>query len=69
MKIHSDQRVMSLTVKPDFGMNSSNEDLVNSNCTSCEVTQDKSAYWTPSLHFIYANGTSVVVPQIGGMLA
>lgn len=53
----------------NFGFNTTNEDLVSSDCTSCEVTQDKSAYWTPSLHFIYANGSSVVVPQVGGMLA
>lgn len=44
-------------------------DLKNSDCTSCGVTQDKSAYWTPSLHFMYPNGTTVVVPQVGGMLA
>lgn len=44
-------------------------DLQGSSCTSCEVTQDKSAYWTPSLHFQYSNGTTVIVPQVGGMLA
>lgn len=38
-------------------------------CTSCEVTQDHSAYWTPSVHFQYSNGTNVMVPQVGGMLA
>ncbi|CAK3838673.1 Hypothetical predicted protein [Lecanosticta acicola] len=38
-------------------------------CTSCEVTQDHSAYWTPSLYFQYSNGTTVMVPQVGGMLA
>ncbi|TKA69267.1 hypothetical protein B0A55_08110 [Friedmanniomyces simplex] len=38
-------------------------------CTSCEVTQDHSAYWTPTLHFLYPNGTSVMVQQVGGMLA
>ncbi|KAK4953835.1 hypothetical protein LTR10_008439 [Elasticomyces elasticus] len=38
-------------------------------CTSCEVTQDHSAYWTPTMHFMYSNGTSVMVQQIGGMLA
>lgn len=54
---------------PDLNQTSTPEDLLSSSCTSCEVTQDKSAYWTPSLHFLYDNGTSVVVPQIGGMLA
>ncbi|KAL1304225.1 hypothetical protein AAFC00_000645 [Neodothiora populina] len=53
----------------NFGMSSTSSDLMASNCTSCEVTQDKSAYWTPSLHFIYPNGSSVIVPQVGGMLA
>jgi hypothetical protein len=38
-------------------------------CTSCAVTQDKSAYWTPALYFVYSNGSSVIVPQVGGLLA
>ncbi|KAK5166500.1 uncharacterized protein LTR77_008043 [Saxophila tyrrhenica] len=37
-------------------------------CTACEVTQDHSAYWTPTLNFAYDNGTTVMVPQVGGML-
>ncbi|GAB7351152.1 hypothetical protein MBLNU459_g1605t1 [Dothideomycetes sp. NU459] len=53
----------------NFGMSSTPYDLVDSDCTSCEVTQDKSAYWTPSLHFMYPNGSSVMVEQVGGMLA
>ncbi|KAF4556592.1 Hypothetical protein D9617_1g084700 [Elsinoe fawcettii] len=53
----------------NFGMDVKATELKNSECTSCAVTQDKSAYWTPSLHFMYPNGTTVVVPQIGGMLA
>lgn len=53
----------------DFGMGTTPEDLLSSNCTSCSVTQDHSAYWTPSLHFMYPNGTTVIVPQVGGMLA
>lgn len=40
------------------------------NCTSCEVSQDKSAYWTPSLYFIdAATGEYKLVEQVGGMLA
>ncbi|KAK3696339.1 hypothetical protein LTR37_018004 [Vermiconidia calcicola] len=38
-------------------------------CTACSVTQDHSAYWTPPLYFQYSNGTTVMVPQVGGMLA
>ncbi|KAF2703049.1 hypothetical protein K504DRAFT_508453 [Pleomassaria siparia CBS 279.74] len=53
----------------NFGMSTTYEDLMDSKCTSCRVTQDNSAYWSPSMHFIYANGTTVIVPQIGGMLA
>ncbi|KAK8245849.1 hypothetical protein IWZ00DRAFT_331531 [Phyllosticta capitalensis] len=45
------------------------DELRASNCTSCQVTQDKSAYWVPSLHFQYTNGTTVLVNQDGGMLA
>ncbi|KAH7000836.1 hypothetical protein B0J12DRAFT_756345 [Macrophomina phaseolina] len=29
---------------------------------------DKSAYWTPSLMFVHADGTTEVLPQKGGML-
>ena len=53
----------------DFGLNATYEDLTSSNCTSCAVYEDKSAYWTPPLMFVYANGTSVQVPNVGGMLA
>lgn len=53
----------------NFGFDTTYEDLIDSNCTSCGVYQDKSVYWTPSLHFSYSNGTTVVVPQVGGMLA
>ncbi|KAK4551233.1 hypothetical protein LTR86_011280 [Recurvomyces mirabilis] len=38
-------------------------------CTSCEVVQDHSAYWTPTPYFVYPNGTAVMVKQVGGMLA
>lgn len=56
-------------IHPDFGMETSYESLVAANCTSCGVTQDKSAYWTPALYFIYPNNTAEVVEQVGGMLA
>jgi hypothetical protein len=38
-------------------------------CTSCEVTQDQSAYWTPPLYFEHKDGTVEMVPNVGGMLA
>lgn len=53
----------------NFGASTTYEDLRNSECTSAQFEDDKSAYWTPSLHFVYENGTTVIVPQVGGMLA
>ncbi|KAK1825341.1 hypothetical protein LTR12_000142 [Friedmanniomyces endolithicus] len=53
-----------------FGFNADYGTLnATGSCTSCEVTQDHSAYWTPSMHFLYSNGNSVMVQQVGGMLA
>lgn len=43
--------------------------LRESECTSCQFGDDKSAYWTPSLHFVHEDGSVEIVPQIGGMLA
>ncbi len=56
-------------VSPDFDFNTTSADLLASNCTSCAVKQDKSAYWTPPIYFQHTNGTTEIVPQIGGMLA
>ena len=51
-------------------MSASNADLCkNDACTSCQSTKDKSAYWTPALYFLHSNGSSAIVPQVGGMLA
>lgn len=52
-----------------FGISAGYEDLMAGDCTSCEVTQDKSVYWHPALYFQHASGEFEVVPQIGGMLA
>ncbi|KAI0392621.1 hypothetical protein F5Y17DRAFT_435644 [Xylariaceae sp. FL0594] len=53
-----------------FGPAATYEDLVNGDCTSCAVKQDKSAYWTPSMYFLDATtGEFSTVPQVGGMLA
>ncbi|KAH9828343.1 hypothetical protein Tdes44962_MAKER09383 [Teratosphaeria destructans] len=52
-----------------FSFDADYQSLNSSNCTSCEVTQDHSAYWTPALYFQYSNGTSIMVDQVGGMLA
>ncbi|QIX02176.1 hypothetical protein AMS68_007693 [Peltaster fructicola] len=54
----------------NFGLTTTSADLTApGSCTSCGVTQDHSAYWTPPLYFMYDNGTTVMVPQVGGMLA
>lgn len=54
----------------DFGMETTFEMLnATDSCTSCGVIEDHSAYWTPGLYFQYDNGTTVMVDQIGGMLA
>ena len=53
-----------------FGFDANYDTLTaNGTCTACSVTQDHSAYWTPTLNFVYSNGTSVMVEQVGGMLA
>jgi hypothetical protein len=52
----------------DLNFSSSYESLVQSNCTTCAVLEDMSAYWTPPLMFFHVNGTIEIVPQIGGML-
>ncbi|KAJ0160555.1 hypothetical protein CTA2_7755 [Colletotrichum tanaceti] len=45
-------------------------DLVASDCTSCRVKQDKSAYWHPALYFQdSATGQFELVNQVGGLLA
>ena len=39
-------------------------DLIKSNCTSCGVQQDKSAYWSPALYFLNSDdNTFEVVPE------
>ncbi|KAJ5381906.1 uncharacterized protein N7496_004334 [Penicillium cataractarum] len=52
-----------------FSMNSNMQTLRESSCTSCAVTQDLSAYWTPALYFMHTNGSAELVEEVGGMLA
>lgn len=42
--------------------------MINSECTSCEVTPDKSAYWTPNLYYEHPNGTFEDVPHGGSVI-
>ncbi|USW51813.1 hypothetical protein Slin15195_G051320 [Septoria linicola] len=58
----------------NFGQNTSYESLAKCtdkeyDCTSCDVIQDKSAYWTPPIYFQHANGSVEMVENVGGMLA
>jgi Domain of unknown function (DUF1996) len=59
----------SLSSHLDFGVNATSDDLLASNCTSCAIDKDLSAYWTPLLYFRHSNGTFQRVTQVGGMLA
>ncbi|KAM0191353.1 hypothetical protein ACHAPA_002138 [Fusarium lateritium] len=46
------------------------EQLLDADCTSCRVTQDKSSYWHPALYFEDADTKKFeLVDQVGGMLA
>ncbi|EED17740.1 conserved hypothetical protein [Talaromyces stipitatus ATCC 10500] len=51
-----------------FSPNVTQDDLLQSSCTSCAVTQDRSAYWAPPLMFLYPNRSSTMVNQDGGIL-
>ncbi|KAF7562325.1 hypothetical protein G7046_g1816 [Stylonectria norvegica] len=64
------KHVHSIHGSSGFSENSGTTDLLNGDCTSCRVTQDKSSYWHPSLYFQDGNtGEFEVVQQVGGMLA
>ena len=52
----------------DIGISSTYQSLVNSDCTSCEIAADKSAYWTPTLYYAYENGTFIEVPHSGSVV-
>lgn len=53
-----------------FGESAGYDALMAGECTSCEVAQDKSAYWTPAMYFKHgATGEYELVEQVGGMLA
>lgn len=50
-------------------MTADTDSLRKSECTSCAVKQDKSAYWAPAMYFIHSNGSAQMVNEVGGMLA
>jgi hypothetical protein len=62
------QRTHSCTLL-GFSQTSLTKDLLAGSCTSCQVAQDKSAYWHPALYFEDAStGQYELVNQIGGLL-
>ncbi|KAJ9604680.1 hypothetical protein H2200_010794 [Cladophialophora chaetospira] len=53
----------------NIGFDPTLEELLDSNCTSCMVLQDKSVYWAPRMYFQHANGTFQIIPTSGGLTA
>lgn len=51
----------------NLGINSTFSSLLSSQCTSCEIAADKSAYWTPLLYYQYPNGSFIDVPHDGAV--
>ncbi|KAK0512548.1 hypothetical protein JMJ35_004565 [Cladonia borealis] len=49
----------------NIGLDSTYNTLQQSNCTSCEIQKDKSAYWTPQLYYHLSNGSFEEVPNQG----
>ncbi|GAA5828586.1 hypothetical protein JCM11251_000865 [Rhodosporidiobolus azoricus] len=52
----------------NFGPNATYESLRASECTSARAREDKSAYWTPTLFFQWANGSFTAVDEGGGLV-
>jgi len=65
--LRSDEADLATTT--GFSESATYDDVMAGDCTSCAVTQDKSAYWTPAMYFKHSDGTFELVPQTGGMLA
>jgi hypothetical protein len=49
-------------------VNATFDTLANSECTSCEISADKSAYWTPNLYYQHTNGSFEEVPHGGSVV-
>ncbi|KAJ9631628.1 hypothetical protein H2203_000027 [Taxawa tesnikishii (nom. ined.)] len=52
----------------NIGVNATFNTLLNSQCTSCEIGADKSAYWTPLLYYSHPNGSFEEVPHSGSVV-
>ncbi|KIW13665.1 hypothetical protein PV08_08856 [Exophiala spinifera] len=51
----------------NLGFDPTIDELLASNCTSCSIVEDHSAYWTPRMYFQHSNGTLEMVPTSGGL--
>ncbi|OIW32843.1 WSC-domain-containing protein, partial [Coniochaeta ligniaria NRRL 30616] len=49
----------------NIGLSSTYASLQQSECTSCTIQADKSAYWSPALYYQHADGTYEEVPNSG----
>lgn len=49
----------------NIGLSSTYASLQESDCTSCTIQADKSAYWTPALYYQHADGKFEEVPNNG----
>lgn len=48
-----------------FGMTTDYDTQRASDCSSCPITADLSAYWTPNLYYQAENGTFTSIPAAG----
>ncbi|KAI9462049.1 WSC domain-containing protein [Russula earlei] len=48
-----------------IGFDTTFADLQHSDCSTCKVTDDKSAYWIPHMYYQFANGSFRAVPHDG----
>lgn len=54
-----------LLMPPDVNQDSTQDSLLASTCSTCEIQEDKSAYWTPQLFYAHSNGTVEEVQNDG----
>ncbi|GAA5890549.1 hypothetical protein JCM6882_002958 [Rhodosporidiobolus microsporus] len=52
----------------NFGPDATYESLRASECTSAKAIEDRSAYWTPTMYFQWANGSFTAVNEGGGLV-
>lgn len=55
----------SISGASNINAQSTYESLLQTPCSSCDIQDDKSAYWTPSLYYQHRNGSFDEVPNQG----